>query len=211
MNACIQFDLSGGQLKVEEKIFYFEELKRENTRQTFKIALQRGKELDIKTFVVASTSGWTGVQAMKVFEGMNLIVVSHCYGSRQPNTWLFEDKNLRLLKDKGVPIVTAAHAFGGITRAMNQMSITEAPSTYVIGDIVASTLRMFGQGMKVACEIACMAADAGLVRCDEDIISMGGSGRVGGVDVAIVLTPANSHRLFETRIKEILCKPRNID
>jgi hypothetical protein len=65
--------------------------------------------------------------------------------------------------------------------------------------------------MKVACEIACMAADAGLVRCDEDIISMGGSGRVGGVDVAIVLTPANSHRLFETRIKEILCKPRNID
>lgn len=194
---------------MEEKIFYFEELKKDNTEQTFRIALQRGKELGIKTFVVASTSGWTGVQAMKAFAGMNLVVVSHCYGSRQPDTWLFKDENLKLLKDGGVPIVTAAHAFGGITRAMNQMNIPEAPTTYVIGDIVANTLRMFGQGMKVACEIACMAADAGLVRCNEEIISMGGSGRVGGADVAVVLTPANSHRLFETKIKEVLCKPRN--
>ena len=194
---------------MKENTFYFEELKKENTEQTFRIALQRGQELGIKTFVVASTSGWTGVQATEVFKGMNLIVVSHCYGSQKPNTWLFKDENLQILKEKGIPIVTAAHAFGGITRAMNQMSIPSAPTTYVIGDIVANTLRMFGQGMKVACEIACMAADAGLVRCDEDIISMGGSGRVGGADVAVLLTPANSHRLFETRIKEVLCKPRN--
>jgi len=195
---------------MEQGILYFEEVKKENTKQTFKIAQQRGRELGIRTFVVASTSGWTGVQAMKAFEGMKLIVVSHCYGSKQPNTWSFEDKNLQLLKTKGIPIVTTAHAFGGITRAMNQMNISQAPTTYVIGDIVANTLRMFGQGMKVACEIACMAADAGLVRCDEDIISIGGSGRVGGADVAVVLTPANSHRLFETKIKEILCKPRDI-
>ena len=195
---------------MEGKISYFEELKKENTEQTFKVALQRGKELGIKNYVVASTSGWTGVQAMEAFEGMNLIVVSHCYGSREPDKWLFTDENLKALKDKGIPIVTAAHAFGGITRAMNQMRISDAPTTYVIGDIVANTLRMFGQGMKVVCEIACMAADAGLVRCDEDIISMGGSGRVGGADVAVVLTPANSHRLFETRIREVLCKPRNI-
>jgi uncharacterized protein len=191
-------------------IFHFDEIRKENTEQTFQIAKQRGRELGIRTYVVASTSGWTGVQAMQAFSGMKLIVVSHCYGSQQPNTWLFKDENRQILKDKGIPIVTAAHAFGGITRAMNQMKISQAPTTYVIGDIVANTLRMFGQGMKVACEIACMAADAGLVRCDEDIIAMGGSGRVGGADVALVLTPANSHRLFETKIKEILCKPRNI-
>ncbi|MFC1898753.1 pyruvate kinase alpha/beta domain-containing protein [Chloroflexota bacterium] len=195
---------------MEEKIFYFEEVKKENTEQTFKIALKRGQELGIKTFLVASTSGWTGAQAIKVFEGMNLIVVSHCYGSQQPNTWLFKDEYLQLLKNKNIPIVTAAHTFGGITRAMNQMKITETRTTYVIGDIVANTLRMFGPGMKVACEIACMAADTGLVRCDEDVISMGGAGRVGGADVAAVLTPANSHRLFETKIKEILCKSRDI-
>ena len=191
------------------EIFYFDDIKRENCEQTFKIARQRGEELGIRTFVVASTSGWTGVQAMRAFSGLKLIVVSHCYGSQQPNTWLFEDENLQLLKSNGVPVVTAAHAFGGITRAMNQMRISQAPTTYVIGDIVANTLRMLGQGVKVACEIACMAADAGLVRSDEDIISMGGTGRAGGVDSALVLTPANSHRLFETKIKEVLCKPRN--
>jgi uncharacterized protein len=190
------------------EIFYFDELKKENTEQTFKIALQRGQELGIKTFVVASISGQTGVQAMQAFSGMKLIVVSHCYGHLQSNTWSFEEKNLQLLKSGGIPIVTVAHAFSGITRAMNQSSVSQAPNTYVIGDIVASTLRMFGQGMKVACEIACMAADAGLVRCDEDIISMGGSFGIRGADVAIVMTPANSHRLFETKIKEILCEPR---
>jgi len=86
---------------MENRIIYFEEIKKENTAQTFKTALQRGNELGIKTFVVASTSGWTGVQAMKAFEGMNLIVVSHCYGSREPDKWLFADENLKLLKDKG--------------------------------------------------------------------------------------------------------------
>jgi hypothetical protein len=193
---------------MEQKITYFEELKKENTQSTFELALQRGKELGINTYVVASTSGWTGVEASKAFEGQNLIIVSHCYGSREPDQWFFTDENLAVLKDKGVPIVTAAHAFGGITRAMNQMNIQAAPTTYVIGDIVANTLRMFGQGMKVVAEIACMSADAGLVRCDTDIISIAGSGRVGGADVAVVLQPANSHRLFQTKIREIICKPR---
>jgi uncharacterized protein len=193
---------------MENSILYFDSLVKENTTQTFEVALQRGKELGISTFVVASTSGWTGVQAMNAFKGYKLIVVSHCFGSREPDKWNFAEDNLQLLKNGGVPVVTAAHAFGGITRAMNQLRIAEAPSTYVIGDIVANTLRMFGAGTKVACEIACMAADAGLVRCDEDIIAMGGTGRAGGADTAIVLTPANSHRLFEIKIKEILCKPR---
>ncbi len=193
---------------MEKNITYFEELTKENTQKTFEAALQRGKELGINTYVVASTSGWTGVEASKAFEGQNLVIVSHCYGSREPDKWFFTDENLAVLKDKGVPVVTAAHAFGGITRAMNQMSIQGAPTTYVIGDIVANTLRMFGQGMKVVVEIGCMAADAGQVRCDADIISIGGSGRVGGADVAVVLQPANSHRLFQTKIKEIICKPR---
>lgn len=194
---------------MERKITYFEELKRENTRKVFELALRRGEELGIDTYVVASTSGRTGVEAAEFFKGKKLVIVSHVYGSREKDRWLFTDENLKALKDReGVSIVTAAHAFGGVTRAMNQMAVPEAPATYVIGDIVANTLRMFGQGMKVVTEIACMAADAGLVRCDEDVIVMGGSGRVGGSDVAVVLQPANSHRLFETKIKEILCKPR---
>jgi uncharacterized protein len=195
---------------MNDNILYFEEIKRENTEQALRLARQRGEELGIKTFVVPSASGRTGVEAAEILDGMNIIVVSYCFGFPEPDKWRLEDKNLQQLKSKGVPVITAAHAFGGITRAMNQMKISEAPATYVIGDIVAKTLRMFGQGMKVACEIACMAYDAALISRDEDIISMGGSGSVGGVDTALVMKPSNSHRLFETKIKEIMCKPRII-
>ena len=50
---------------MENQITYFEEIKKENTEKTFQLALQRGKELGIKNYLVASTSGWTGVRAMK--------------------------------------------------------------------------------------------------------------------------------------------------
>ena len=63
-----------------------------------------------------------------------------------------------------------------------------------------------GQGMKVVIEITVMAADAGLVRTDEDIIAVGGSGR--GADTAVVLRPVNSNDFFDLKVKEILCKPR---
>jgi hypothetical protein len=51
-----------------------------------------------------------------------------------------------------------------------------------------------------------MAADSGLIRTDEDIIAVAGSGR--GADTAVVMKPAHTHDFFDLRIKEILCKPR---
>jgi len=190
------------------EIEYFEEVSRENSEKTLKAALKRGEELGINTFILSSTTGRTGVQAIEILKGKNIIVVSHCYGSHVPDKWTMDEENLKILKSNNVSIVTAAHAFGAITRSMNQSKLKDAPFAYVIGDIVANSLRLFGQGLKVACEIACMAADAGLVRCDQEVISMGGSARVGGVDCALVLTPANSQRVFETRVREIICKPR---
>jgi hypothetical protein len=78
--------------------------------------------------------------------------------------------------------------------------------TYELEEIIAYTLRIFGQGMKVACEIALMAADAGLVRTDEPAIAIAGTGQ--GADTAVVLRPANAQTFFDMRIMEILCKPR---
>ncbi len=45
--------------------------------------------------------------------------------------------------------------------------------TYEVGEIVAFTLRVFGEGMKVMAEIALMAADAGLARTDELAVVIG--------------------------------------
>ncbi len=53
--------------------------------------------------------------------------------------------------------------------------------------------------------MALMAADAGLVRTDEDVISLGGTGK--GVDTALVVQPTNSFNFFDVKVKEIICKP----
>ncbi|UCH01562.1 MAG: hypothetical protein JSV20_06805 [Candidatus Bathyarchaeota archaeon] len=50
-----------------------------------------------------------------------------------------------------------------------------------------------------------MAADAGLIKTDEDVIGIGGSGV--GADAALILKPTNTHTFFDMRIKEVICKP----
>ena len=71
--------------------------------------------------------------------------------------------------------------------------------------LIADTLRLLGQGTKVAVEVAIMAADAGALS-GADIISIGGSG--SGADAALVLKPAHQNNFFDCRIREIICKPR---
>jgi hypothetical protein len=60
--------------------------------------------------------------------------------------------------------------------------------------------------MKVACEVALMTADCGVVRTDEDVISIGGI--THGVDSALLLRLVNSHRFFKLKVEKILCKPQ---
>ncbi len=190
---------------MEKKITYFEKPGgAENTERTLSLARARAAELGIKTIVMASTVGGTAVSAMDVFTGFRVIIVTHVAGFRDPNSQEFTDKNRKIVEDKGGIIVTAAHAFGGIHRGLSHTM--PPPPSSAIGDVVAMTLRTFWQGMKVACEISAMAADAGLVRTDEEIVAIGGTGR--GADTALVIQPDYSHRFFNLRVKEIICKPR---
>jgi len=100
-----------------------------------------------------------------------------------------------------VKIITPAHAFGTLGRAVNRKF-----NTIQVDEIIANVLRLFGQGVKVACEVTCMATDAGYIRTDEDAIGIGGSG--GGSDSAIVVKPTNTHTFFDLKNREIVCKPR---
>ena len=75
-----------------------------------------------------------------------------------------------------------------------------------VDELVAHVLRIFGQGVKVCCEVACMAVDSGYLNSTEEAIAFGGTEK--GLDTAIVLTPANTYRLFEMTIHELICKPR---
>ncbi|MDI6814540.1 MAG: pyruvate kinase alpha/beta domain-containing protein [Dehalococcoidales bacterium] len=185
---------------MELKTVYFKNPGRENTEEVLRIARQRAEELGIKTVLVASTTGDTAVRAMDVLNGLRVIAVTHVSGFRKPNSQEFTEENRRIVESKGGIVLTTTHTFGGLSQAMRSKF-----NTYVIGDIVANTLRIFGEGMKVVCEITLMAADSGLVSTNEDIIAIAGTGK--GADTAVVLTPVNSHHFFDLKIKEILCKP----
>ena len=194
---------------LEQKIVYFDKPGKENTDEVLRIARKRAKELGIKNILVASTGGETAVKAVEVFKGLRVIIVTLAAGAREPNTQEFTEANRKIVERKGGILLTTTHALGGLGRAMNQVTLPQAGQTGAAVDIVAQTLRVLGQGMKVVCEIAAMAADAGLVRTDEEVIAIAGTGASGrGADTAVVLQPANAHKFFETRVKEILCKPR---
>ncbi|MFC1873795.1 pyruvate kinase alpha/beta domain-containing protein [Chloroflexota bacterium] len=186
---------------MEVKTAYFETAGRANTEETLRIARQRAEELGIQTIVIASSRGNTAVQAVEVFKGLRVVVVSSQTGSREPNIQRFTEENRKIVESKGAVIITTTHAFAGVSRAMRLKF-----DTLATGEIIANVLRVFGQGTKVVCEIALMAADSGLVSVDEDIIAIGGSG--GGADTAVVLKPVNTHHFFDLKVREILCKPR---
>ena len=185
---------------MELKTTYFENPGRENTEEVLRIVRQRAEELGIKTIVVASTTGYTAAKAVDTLQGLRIIVVTHITGFREPNIQELTEENRKIIESKGGVVFTTTHAFSGLSAAMRKKF-----NTYIIGDIVANTLRIFGPGMKVSCEIAVMAADGGLVRTDEDIITISGTSR--GADTAVVLRPVNSSDFFDLKVKEILCKP----
>ena len=186
---------------MESKITYFEKPGSQNTETVFNIAKKRAEELGIKTILVASTYGDTAVKAVDTISNFRLIVVSTATGANTPNVQRFTAENRGKVESKGATILTTTHAFAGVNRALRLKF-----ETIALTEIIANSLRIFGQGTKVACEIALMAADSGLVSTNEEIITIGGTGK--GADTALVLTPVNTHNFFDLKVKEILCKPR---
>jgi len=186
---------------MELKTVYFENPGEENTDEVLRIARERAEELGINTIVIASVTGKTAVKAMEALKGFSIIIVSHCTGFVKPNTQEFSEESRRAVESKGGTVLTVTSVFGGLSTAMRKKF-----KTHALGDIVANTLRIFGDGMKEAIEIVVTAADAGLVRTDEAVISIGGP--EAGADTAIVCKPINAIDFWDLKIGEILCKPR---
>lgn len=180
---------------------YYGQPGRQNTARTLEVVQRRADELGVRTVLVASTRGDTGALAAQQLQGYDVVVVTHSTGFRGPNTQELTDENRAAIEAAGATILTCQHAFGGVSRAMRKKW-----GTYTVDEIVAHTLRLFGEGMKVCVEIALMAADAGLVRAGEPCIAVAGTGR--GADTAVVLAPANMQDFFDLRVMEVLAKPR---
>jgi hypothetical protein len=180
---------------------YFTDPGPHNTDATLEAAMKRAKELKIGKIVISSCSGATARKALDLFGGRcSIIVVTHVTGFKEPDYQELPEEERKYLLGRGAHVLTSQHAFGGVGRAFRNKT-----GTYQIDEVIAYTLRTFGQGTKVAIEIALMAADAGFIRTDEDVISIGGNAR--GVDTALVVRGANTHHFFDLKVKEVICKP----
>ena len=184
---------------MEKSITYFEKEGEDYTDELISLVKQRLDESDeIRYILIASASGASALKLADAIEGdAQIINVSHHAGFSGPNELDITDE----LEEKGVDTFIGSHAFSGVGRGItNKLGGINPP------DIIADTLRMFSHGVKVACEISIMAADAGLIPVDEEIIAVGG--RAHGVDTALVLTPANMANVFDLNIHEIIAMPR---
>ena len=181
----------------------FERPGTENTTAALELALQAAKNASLD-IVVATTGGGTVPVLLELaqkagYEG-KIVAVTHAFGSREKGKNILEPAKMQEFRDKGVTVVTAAHALSGAERGLSK----KYSGIYPV-EIVANTLKMLGQGTKVCVEISMMALDNGAIEYGKQIIAVGGSGR--GADTVCRLTPEYTADLMGTKIHEIICKP----
>lgn len=177
----------------------FEKAGRENTAAVIELVKNTVKERGIRYVVVASNSGETAMQLKDA--DCQVVCVSHATGFAKKGENEMSGEDRAALEAAGIRVYTGAHVLSGVERG-----ISRAVGGMYPAEIMAYSLRMLSQGVKVGVEISIMALDGGMIPYGEEIIAIGGSGR--GADTAVILTPAHSNAVFETRIHEILCKPR---
>jgi hypothetical protein len=186
---------------VKKETIYFTEAGKQNTDALLDFVKKYVDEESINDLVIASTSGETGAKASRIFKERNLVVVTHYFGFQEAGkTELIEDHRKEILAN-GAKIFTGVHALSSVERAVRRNFSTIEPL-----ELIASVLKLMGEGTKVCVEIALMAADAGLISGDSDIVAIAGTGR--GADTALRIKPANAARFFDLKIKEIIAKPR---
>ncbi len=187
---------------MEKKIVYFKGPGKENTEACLRIVQQAVKDEGYNHLVVATTTGSNGLLFSEAFKGsaLNLVVVTHSAGFKAPNTFEAEE-SIEKIRANGAKIYTGtilthsletsfASKFGGIYPEM----------------IIAQSLRRFGEGPKVCCEIVMMAVDAGLIPEGEEVLAVAGTAY--GADTVMLLKSAASKRFLDLRVLEILAKPR---
>jgi hypothetical protein len=181
---------------------YFDKAGKQNTEDALRIAVDETEKRGIRHMVVASTWGDTGLEAAKLLQGKGiaLVVVSHNAGFSEEGKQEFDKNKKSQIEKLGGTVYTGTMVLRNLGTAIRSLQ------SYSQQDLVANTLRMFGQGMKVCVEIAAMAADAGLIPC-EDCVAVAGTGR--GADTVAVIRANSSNNFFQIKVREILAKPRD--
>jgi len=184
---------------MEQTILYFETPGRDNTDATLQAARRRAQELGITQVVVASSHGYTAKRTHAAFAGLDVrIIAVPISASFQDVGWTMTPAERQAIEELGIEVCMTLHALGD--------DVADAFGAVSPSRIVRETLYRFGQGMKVAVEVAIMAAEAGLLDTSREAIAIAGTDE--GADTALVIKPACARKFKELQILEILAKPR---
>ncbi|MEM2239191.1 MAG: pyruvate kinase alpha/beta domain-containing protein [Candidatus Bathyarchaeia archaeon] len=174
-------------MSIVKQIVYFKEPGPVNTDAVLDCVIRRIKEGDIKTVVVASTTGETGVKFAKALKGLcNVIAVS------------YEEM------DKGFKEEIVK--YGG-----KPLDKTHLPLHARGMDSIRNSFYTLGQGFKVCVEVILIASDLEAISTGEDVIAVAGTDR--GSDTAIVARACKTSDMFsrdrskKLEIREILAMP----
>ena len=185
---------------MKRSIVYFDQIGKQNTDQTLRLAHQRATELGVKNVVVASNTGFTARHALTEFEGSGIALAVVGGGRKE-----FDGELAQELQSRGHQVLFAAEL------------------QYTYPGVVANAFKKLCEGLKVIMEITSIAVDAGIVAEGEEIVAIAGTGRWafppgGGADTAVVVTPGPSSehgpdyalpmKPERRRVREILCLPR---
>ena len=202
--------MSGEKLYTKKDILYFRYRGEINTDIIIRAAVERSVDKNIDSIVVASETGRSALRALKIIKEYNVrkkvVVVTH-YPSR---TWGpkgdipigITGEIRRVLVDEGAVVIQGTRPLVGFERSISGGWEAPTPNTYI--DSVLGGI--FGQGIKIAIEVAVMATDAGCLSRGEEVVSLGGTYK--GLDSAIIAKTCYSHEfLREFEVLEIIGKP----
>lgn len=180
----------------------FDSVGKQNTENTLKLAVEAARAKEIGTIVIASNTGASVEELLKLdVAGLKIVCVTHVNGFREPGVMEMPEDKIAELKSRGVVVVTTTHALSGAERGISK----KFGGVYPV-EIMAQTLRMFGQGTKVCVEIAVMALDCAQIEYMKPVVAIAGSGT--GQDTALIISPAHAANIMDCKINEIICKPR---
>jgi len=188
---------------MQRLVTYFEKAGPENTAQCLEIVKKAVSDLNYKHVVIATTTGNTGEIFAEALKGkdINVVAVTHSYGFKEPNSFELTEESKEKILSAGAKIFTGTMITHNLETALAKKFSGLYPTL-----IVAQSLRRFGEGPKVCCEIVMMAADAGLIPEGEEVIAVAGTGR--GADTVMIIRSAASKRFLDLKVLEILAKPR---
>ncbi|HFB07076.1 MAG TPA: hypothetical protein ENJ92_01385 [Chloroflexi bacterium] len=194
---------------VKRQVYYFDEAGEQNTQGVIEAVSHRLEVGGIKQVIIASTSGETAAAFARSLNGKaELFCVSEApYRREWGEEWPCLKQEFRQeLESFGVTIMEKVpYIFHSSVVEAARWSDTSPER------LVKETLYCFGQGMKVAVDVALTAVSCGYVAPYQDVIGVGGSGK--GADTAIILRATYPASLFDKdpakrlEIKEIIAMP----